>query len=159
MTEMELSSKQTRYVMDSNCIIEGRNSVYAKDIFPSLWRNVEDLVANGELYIPKEVINELTVKYDDPASWVKTQQSKIKPLSDEQQSGINDAYAKLVNQWPNKSEGADLWVISAAKVLEATVVTQEKPPGKDKIPTICHEMGLDCISLMELMRREGWAFR
>ena len=160
MTENETPDNEVRYVIDSNCIIEGRNSIYAVDIFPSLWKNMEELVATGELYIPQAVIDEVEKKYDDdPASWVNTHKSNVVALSDKQKSDIDSAFGDLAKKWLRKNNESDLYIIGTAMVLDATVVTLEKPPGDYKIPTICEEKGVKCINLMKLMRREGWVFR
>jgi hypothetical protein len=46
-----------------------------------------------------------------------------------------------------------------------TVVTQETPAAEKRnpkrthfIPDVCRELGIPCISLLGLMRREGWRF-
>ena len=151
--------KAPRYVIDSNCIIEGRNTIYAADIFPSLWQNMEGLVAAGEMCIPQEVIDEVTEKYDDSASsWVKTHKSPV-ALSSDQLADMEKHFSGLTGKWSHKDNATDLRIIATAKALGATVVTLEKPPGKYKIPTICHAANVKCISLMELLRQESWVFR
>ena len=62
-------------------------------------------------------------------------------------------------------EEADAYVIALAKLRDATVVTQEtsaaeknRPRRTHFIPDVCRELGLPCISLLGLMRREGWRF-
>lgn len=40
------------------------------------------------------------------------------------------------------------------------VVTQEKPArgDKPKIPDVCNEYGIECISVDQLFRKENWTF-
>ncbi len=161
MTETASSAHAPRYVIDSSCIIEGRNSIYGADIFPVLWSNIENLITKHKLYIPEAVIAEVAeIHTDDPASWVNTWKNGQFVLSASDKQRALDVYASLVPTAPPKVAGkADLHIIGIAKVLEATVVTQEKPPGTNKIPTICSNEGVDCISLMGLMRQEGWVFK
>ena len=62
-------------------------------------------------------------------------------------------------------EEADAYVIALAKLRNGVVVTQETPASEKRnpkrthfIPDVCRELGLPCISLLGLMRRENWAF-
>jgi hypothetical protein len=60
-------------------------------------------------------------------------------------------------------EEADAYVIALAKQHGGIVVTQEtsaaekrNPKRTHYIPDVCRELGIPCISLLGLMRREGW---
>lgn len=60
-------------------------------------------------------------------------------------------------------EEADAYVIALAKLQDGIVVTQETSAAEKRnpkrthfIPDVCRELGLPCISLLGLMRREGW---
>ncbi|MBN9690072.1 MAG: DUF4411 family protein [Verrucomicrobia bacterium] len=62
-------------------------------------------------------------------------------------------------------EEADAYVIALAKLRGGIVVTQETPAAEKRnpkrthfIPDVCRELGIACISLIGLMRREGWKF-
>jgi hypothetical protein len=62
-------------------------------------------------------------------------------------------------------EEADAYVIALAKMRNGIVVTQETPAAEKRnprrthfIPDVCREMGIHCISLLGLMRREAWRF-
>ena len=62
-------------------------------------------------------------------------------------------------------EEADAYVIALAKLRNGIVVTQETPAAEKRnpkrthfIPDVCRELGISCISLLGLMRREGWRF-
>jgi len=62
-------------------------------------------------------------------------------------------------------EEADAYVIALAKLRDGIVVTQEtsaaeknQPKRTHFIPDVCRELGLHCITLLGLMRREGWKF-
>ena len=52
-------------------------------------------------------------------------------------------------------DGADLWIIAAAKVTGATVVTQETLAGagtkKIKIPNVCAVFEVDCINTFTMI--------
>ena len=62
-------------------------------------------------------------------------------------------------------EEADAYVIALAKMRNGIVVIQETPAAEKRnpkrthfIPDVCRELGISCISLLGLMRREGWRF-
>ena len=58
--------------------------------------------------------------------------------------------------------GGDPWVIALAQDLQnGVVVTQEKisrNKDKPKIPNICDDLGIECIDILGLMRKEKWIF-
>ena len=57
--------------------------------------------------------------------------------------------------------GADPFVIALAKVEDLIVVTGERATNnlaKPKIPDVCNDMGIECINILDLMRRERWQF-
>ena len=76
----------------------------------------------------------------------------------------------IQNQFPGlrdpkaEYEEADAYVIALARLRDGIVVTQETPAAEKNrprrthfIPDVCRELGLPCISLLGLMRREKWS--
>jgi hypothetical protein len=62
-------------------------------------------------------------------------------------------------------ESADAYVIALAQIHGGTVVTQETTAAEKRnskqthfIPDVCRDLGVPCINLLGLMRREGWKF-
>ena len=54
---------------------------------------------------------------------------------------------------------ADPFVVAAAKVRNAIVVTQESlKVGGARIPTLCRELDVQCIDLEGLLEKEGIQF-
>jgi hypothetical protein len=60
-------------------------------------------------------------------------------------------------------QSADAYVIALAQIGNGVVVSQEtsaaetrKPPRDHYIPDVCRELGVPCINLLGLMRRERW---
>jgi hypothetical protein len=57
-----------------------------------------------------------------------------------------------------RKSGADPFIVAAAIVKNAAVVTEEKRsggPDKVKIPDVCASFRVECFPLLELLRREG----
>ena len=62
-------------------------------------------------------------------------------------------------------EEADAYVIALAQGHDGIVVTQETPASEKRnprrthfIPDVCRDLGIPCINLLGLIRREGWRF-
>ena len=55
---------------------------------------------------------------------------------------------------------ADPFVIATSLELGMTVVTEERggSEAKPKIPSVCKALSIDCVSVVELIRRERWTF-
>jgi len=60
-------------------------------------------------------------------------------------------------------QSADAYVIALAQIRNGVVVSQEtsaaekrKPHRDHYIPDVCRELGVPCINLLGLMRRERW---
>jgi hypothetical protein len=77
----------------------------------------------------------------------------------------------IQNQFPGlrdpkaEYEEADAYVIALARLHDGIVVTQETPAAEKIrprrthfIPDVCRELGVPCISLLGLIRREKWVF-
>lgn len=155
------------YVIDSSSIIAGQKKLYPQRVFPTLWNKVEGLVKEGALYIPPQVVDEVTRKDDDdPNQWVrKVRENQFRPSADLSQD-VEKEFRNLAEKWPSPRllKGADLYVIAYAKLMEATVITEEKPNSKEaetltKIPSVCERKKVKCINLLDLLEEQEWTFR
>lgn len=152
---------QTVYSLDASSLIEAYHS-YPMKIFPSLWNELEKLIKSDRLKMPELVFDE--VKDDEIQKWCDEKQLKsyIRVTIDQvDQSKVRALVPKLVN--PNTGQsGGDPWVIALAQDIQnCVVVTQEKfSRNKDrpKIPNVCENLGIECINLLELIKRENWIF-
>lgn len=83
-------------------------------------------------------------------------------------AGIRENISKISDWVKVRYSGLNYNFLRTADVFLAhgmqlgyTVVTQETFKGqlsKPKIPTACKEFGVDCIKIMEMLEREGYAF-
>lgn len=152
------------YCIDTSAILDGWVRYYPRDVFPTLWRNLETMVAEGRLVAPDEVLRELSKHDDDVHAWAQKQVGLFCPLEDEIQvatAEILEAFPRLVNNERNRSV-ADPFVIAVAKIRNWSVVTGEKRKGnltKPKIPDVCDAYGIKWLSLLDLMKSEGWRFQ
>lgn len=149
------------YSVDTSALVEAWVRTYPPDVFPTLWERIENGIETGRLRATDEVLRDLAKKEDDLYTWSKCKPELFLPLDGHVQSAasaiINDArFSALVNLDAGRGE-SDPFVIACAQVHGFTVVTMEKfKPTKPKIPDVCATLGVPCINLLELFRREGW---
>ena|SRR5579871_1082688 len=152
------------YCIDTSAILDGWVRYYPRDVFPTLWEKLEELIGLGRLVAPDEVLRELSKNDDELHEWARLQIGLFCPLEEEIQiatAEILGAFPKLVNNERNRSV-ADPFVIAVAKVRKLSVVTGEKRKGnlaRPKIPDVCEVYGIKCLTFLDLMKTEGWKFR
>lgn len=153
------------YCIDTSALIDGWLRWYPKDVFPSLWENIEGLVEEGEIIAPDEVLNELEKKEDSLAKWAVDKKQMFYVLDEDLQKLANKvlkSFPRLVDASSSVPE-ADPFVIALAMKTKGTVVTGEKPTGKldsnPHIPDVCGHYGIKCIGMLQLIRDQKWIFR
>lgn len=98
-------------------------------------------------------------------AWARNHAALFVPLTPDIQAAgaaIEAAYPDLMDP-KGLHESADAYVIALARLRGGIVVSQEtsaaekrKAPKDHYIPDVCRELGVPCINLLGLMRREGW---
>jgi hypothetical protein len=151
-----------RFCMDSSGVLDGWIRYYPPIIIPSLELCFDQLASEKRLLIPQEVAIELIKKDDGAAKWIRRMKiCHVAPNKDIQDAvtTILEQFPKLTGQGGNRS-GADPFVIATAMVRDAVVVTGEDKggPKNPKIPWVCEQLGLKCMSFTELIIAEGWQF-
>ena len=159
-----------RYIIDS-CSLMELNRHNPIDVFPSVWKKIEDLVNKELLVAPKEVLNEINEGDDKLAKWAKKQSKLFREPTKEQINIVK----KILAEFPslikeNSKYDADPWVIALAVELTTSsqktlapikriVVTEEKLRGnKIKIPYVCQKYEIESIDVIDMFRIEGWKF-
>lgn len=157
----------TIYAIDTNVLMDWQARYFPTDVFTSLVEKIEILTQEGRLLAPDLVEEELNaVGTAELAAWAKARPAIFVPLAEVLTEaltiqgrfpGLKDPKAEF--------EEADAYVIALAKLRNGVVVTQETPAAEKRnpkrthfIPDVCRELGLPCISLLGLMRRERWTF-
>ncbi len=158
------------YVIDS-CSLIDLNIHTPIDVYPSVWKKLEELIRRGLLVSPKEVFNEIKQQDDKLSEWAKKQNNFFKEVSVEQLkivTEILDKYPALVKI--DRKYDADPFVIALAvematnqqqtlTTIKRIVVTEEKLAGmKLKIPLICKDYNIDCINVNDMFRSEKVIF-
>lgn len=141
---------------------------YPDDVFPTIITRFDQLASDKKLLIHEIVEEELkAVGGAKLEAWAKERKSWFIKTDENlllETKSIQDNFPGLLDP-KSEYEEADAYVIALAKINNGTVVTQEtsasekrKPKRTHFIPDVCRELGIDCISLLGLMRRESWSF-
>lgn len=159
------------YCIDTSALIDLWRRKYAPDVFPSLWKNLENLISQGRLIAPREVFRELKRyfdKNDELLKWAKAHKRMFIDLDNEQQLQVRSIlrkFTRLVDE--NKdTEEVDPFVIALAMSKDWTVITSEQPANltanptaRPKIPDVCKYFNVKCIyELLEFFREQKWKF-
>jgi hypothetical protein len=151
------------YVFDTSALIDAWVNRYPPDAFERFWEAMEALGQAGSLLIPAEVYEECGGKDDGLHDWVKARAGTIVvPTTRAVMIGaraVLEDHPALTK--PGKGRGkADPFVIALAAELDCPLVTQEQggTAEKPRIPFVCRERGVDVLSLLDVIRAEGWRF-
>lgn len=155
-----------KYIFDSGPLINLFTHYYPER-FPSLWKDFNNLVNNGQLMSVREVSRELESYGDDLTKWTKGNKNLFSPPHiDELKIVLNIFEKKHFQQVVRQKEilygkpVADPFVVARAKYIDAYVVTTEKYTDKNaaKLPNICNYLEVKHINLEQFMELENWTF-
>ncbi|HUR17007.1 MAG TPA: DUF4411 family protein [Candidatus Limnocylindrales bacterium] len=151
------------YVFDTSALVEAWVRLYPPRRFPALWENIDELINDERAVAPHEVLEELKAQDDDLLQWAKDRSDGfIRPTSRQVMLAARDVledHPKLTK--PGKGRGkADPFVVALAETIDWTVVTQERggTAEKPKIPYVCGERGVNCMSDLDIIDAEDWTF-
>jgi hypothetical protein len=152
-----------KYVFDTSSLIGAWVRAYPPDTFPVVWDRMDGLATSGDLLVPEEVYEELKAQDDDLLAWVKQRSDAVViPTS---RAVMLEARAVLADHEGLTKAGtgrgkADPFVIALAKLTSCPLVTQEQGGSvtKPRIPFVCRARGVTCMSVLEVIRAEGWRF-
>lgn len=153
------------YSLDSCVLIDLADRYYPRDVFATLWSNLEELGTNGRAFVVDEAARECRsqelidwlaehshVIRGEPATWNLAAQIV--------QSVVDDHGVQAVQTTWRGSGAGDPFVIALAEQHGLTVVTSENrgSPDYPKIPLVCEWRGVPCMDVVTFFRAEGWTF-
>lgn len=158
-----------RYCIDTNVIVSFLRGTddehYGADVFAPQWAQIERLILGSVIVAPRRVERELSMwERAIPAMrpWLKARPHMFRDVETEAQ--LLSA-KRIVARYPVYGESmnylGDLEVMTLAAALGLTVVTLERraagTPSKKrpKIPDVCAEFGIDCVTVAGFLRREA----
>ena len=153
----------TIYIFDTNALRS--LGYYYPNRFPTIWKKIDELTEIGLLRSVKEGQREIesNCPFKHIRDWVKKHHYIFIKPTEEESKIISEIFKKeqfrgLVRK-TSIIKGlpvADPFIIAAAKVYFACVITQESlKPGGARIPTLCKELDIDCRDLEGFLELEG----
>ena len=141
---------------------------YPLDVFVTLTTEIEGLIKSVDFQAVELVKEEIdSVGTPDLKSWASSHKNLFVPLAPEVQlegASIEAKYPDLIDA-KSPYQSADAYVIAWARLQGGVVISQEtsvhekrNPAKKHYIPDVCRDLGIPCINLLGLMRREKWTF-
>jgi hypothetical protein len=158
----------TKYLLDANVFIQGKNLHYGFDFCPAFWEWLIDRNAAGIVASIDKVGDELKAGGDELSDWTDARGPGFYLPPD----GAVVPALTQVSTWAYTQtyemaaiatflQVADYWLVAHAIAHGFTVVTHEVPSEsvrKIKIPNACIGLQLPCISPYEMLRRERARF-
>ena len=154
-----MSSPQ-KYCLDSNVLIQAWQKYYSPAFCPEYWDRLKELGAQGRIFIPKVVFDEITRTEDELATWLKGGAIPVYNVDESVANCLKEIYAAnpvhqfLVDNTKQRSL-ADPWVIAHSLKENACVVTKEEKvtaaTNKIKIPNVCDNMKVRWINDFQLI--------
>lgn len=153
-----------KWCFDTSALIEPWVRLYPHDIMKPVWQKLEDLVLTNAIGAPEEVLIELSRQQDELHAWAEEREGMFIVPDRAHIEGMK----KIINDFPGlvkvnstKSSG-DPWVIALAQIHKVPVVQYETRVKKNerrtapKIPDVCDALGLKCVTLIDVLRAEGF---
>ena len=156
------------YSFDTSVFMDWQARYYPPDIFISMVTKIEELIAVGQCSAVELVKEEIdAVGTPELRAWMKKHPAlfvTLDPLVQVEAANIESKYPDLMDP-RSLHQSADAYVVALAKVEGGVVVSQETSAAEKKsakrthyIPDVCRDLGISCINLLGLMRREHWTF-
>jgi hypothetical protein len=169
-----MTPKTNIYCLDANVLIQAWQKYYSPKLCPDYWDILNELGNKGIIFIPEEVKNEIVHldknedNEDELSKWLRKSSIPVHKIDEmviacwQKILSVNPLHKLLVDNIKNRSL-ADPWVISHAMRTNATVVTKEDKvtainAKTVKIPNVCENMGIRCISDFEFLQEFDMKF-
>lgn len=151
------------YSVDTSAMIDGLERYYPPDVFPAVWVKVDELVDAGRFLISEEVYKEACVKDVVTKAWCEEREEKIVVSTDneiaKEVGRITSSYYPQMAATGRGRDRADPFVVAVGAHRRLVVVTGEVNTGSNtrpKIPYVCQQESVLCISFLAMLRREGF---
>lgn len=155
-----------KFVFDTNVLIDLKK--FNPLVFKSLWHNLNDLIKNNLICSVLEVQNELSKSEDllnEKWKEIDNDYGFFVDLSEKENSreywsaiGELESFEKFQQYGENRPYWADPYLIAMGMVDNHIVVTNEtiNRQKERKIPFVCNELGVSCMSFDDFMIYQGW---
>lgn len=141
---------------------------YYPDVFPSFWTEFDKAVRAGSVGSVREVQKELELQnpVDHLIQWCDGNKPVFPAPTEDEMHAVADIFAvahfqQLIGekQRLRGSPVADPFLVARARVIGATVVTEEAlKPNAAKIPNVCQHFGIGFMDVRTFLQERGWRF-
>lgn len=151
------------YSFDTSALLNGRRDLLPPGTFRTVWVNIEQAIAAGEVRAVEVVRDELARRDDEVSRWAAGQHSLYVPLDHDVQRATREvlaAHPRLMGRGGGRN-AADPFVIGLARARRAVVVTEESMSGnvaRPRIPDVCDALDVPCVNLVGFIQRQGWSY-
>ncbi len=154
------------YVLDTN-VISGLHKNYYRKRFVSLWKEFDQLVADGQITSTREVLHELgNGSPGADLEWANANPKLFATPDSKEGAFVAKIYAVTPFQTNIEKQklykggrNADAFIVARAFAIGGTVVTMERlKPNAVKVPNICAHFKIPYLDLEGFMEKEGWEF-
>ena len=156
-TRLQPLYPRDEYSFDTNVYIELWRRSYPRDIFRTLWDDVENRLQNGVIMSTYAVKEELRFQRDELYEYLKRCPNLfVQPTPEEHRVISQLVNLEGYNEWgrgDSRRNYADPYVIALAKTHNLIVVTNENH-HHISIPAACEELELECINFLGFLRSE-----
>ncbi|KGT89682.1 DUF4411 family protein [Enterobacter cancerogenus] len=153
-----------KYLLDANTYIMAKNFYYGMDICPGYWEWLDRQFAFNIVGSVDMIARELRDGNDELSDWVKARPAHFIANDDHDTQLIFQQIVEGVMKADFNPGSRDLflakadpWIIAKSKSIGATVITHELPlpanARKVKVPNICHQFGVPCMTTFEFLRK------
>lgn len=151
------------YVLDTNIFRTLLEHFPKKgSYFEDIWEKIDAKIANKQIVSVDECFNEMANHYSsdsDNFKWIKQRKEMFLNPTNEESHIIRDLFQNTkmresihTKNILNNRPSADVYLAAKTKVLNATLVTNEKyKPHSARLPNICEELNVLYISYDEFM--------
>ncbi len=151
-----------KYVLDTGVFRKLLTNYPRGGIYKSHWEQIDAGLKNNELVSVDECYEELIRYYNEEnedRKWLKDRKKYFAyPTTNEsifiKELFKNKKYQEMIHfkNIISNAPSADPFVIAKAKCENATVVTiEERKPNSSRMPTVCDDIGIRCISYEDFM--------
>ncbi|MEM7183119.1 MAG: DUF4411 family protein [Spirochaetota bacterium] len=162
-----------KYFPDANTFLAGWHIYYPPKVFARLWQELEK--KTEEIAILQPIMKEIEPKSSNYGKlsdtkkeehypirrWIEKTGFSIKQIGSEVEAlSIELEKEYQIHEQSKGANQTDILLISYAKFHQGTVVTYEAKqpnrPGKKenyKIPLICKEQGVECLTFIEMITK------
>ena len=159
MEQLTFFEPPYRYIIDASSILSQKeNETHRRRVYRSQWEKIDNYIEKQVIVTCSEIADE--IKDDTIKGWLRKQACVILPIDDEIQQNVK----RIVNDHPkmldfsNCKSSGDAFLIATAMKYGLTVITEENPKKKDRIPQICDSYGIRVLNITELCDAENWEF-